>query len=272
MKNKIYYRSIGKGRIVIMLHGYGLDHRSLLGCMEPIFERYAGFKRVYLDLPAMGCSPILGVKSSKDILNRVLKLISNVAPNTKLVLVGYSYGGYLAQHIALRMPDLIDGMLLVAPVVFASASKRDLPKHKVVVKRYPVSRLKNNDEIDVFSDLAIQTPAVWKNVKKYILSGYLIRNASLLDNIQKRAYSIAGNIINLKRRVAAPVTIIAGKQDSVVGYADAKIILGNYPNGKYIAIDRAGHNLQFEQPVIFRAIVRKWTDDLKKNRPHGSAK
>jgi len=249
-----------------MLPGYGLDHRSLLGCMEPVFKKHDGFKRIYLDLPAMGRSPALGVKSSKDILNRVLKLISAVASDTKLILVGYSYGGYLAQHIALRMPDLIDGMLLIAPVVFASASKRDLPKHKVFVKRYPVSRLKSQEEIDIFNDLVIQTASVWKNVKKYILSGYLIRNASLLDKIQKRAYSIPGNITKLRQRIAVPATIITGKQDSVVGYADSKVILGNYSNGKYIAIDRAGHNLQFEQPDIFRAIVRKWIDDLKKSQ------
>lgn len=263
MKREIYHRTIGTGRLVIMLHGYGLDHRSLLGCMEPIFRRYKGFKRIYLDLPAMGISPALGVKSSKDILDRVLKFVSDVAPETKLILVGYSYGGYLAQHIALRRPDLIDGMLLIAPVIFADLSKRNLPKHKVFVKRYPVNRLKGQDEIDVFNDLAIQTFAVWKNVKRYILSGYLVRNASLLDHVQQRAYPIPGNIINLGRKIAAPVTIITGKHDNMVGYADSKTILGNYLNGKHVTLARAGHALQFEQPAIFRSAVEKWIDDLQ---------
>lgn len=248
-----------------MLHGYGLDHRSLSGCMEPIFRRIAGFQRVYIDLPAMGRSPAAGIKSSRDILDRVLRCIAAVAAKKKFILVGYSYGGYLAQHIALRKPDAIDGMLLLAPVVFAKASQRTLPRHRVFVKKYSLGRLKDENEVDIFNNLVIQTPAVWKTVKKNILSGYLLRKQSALERIQKRAYSIPGNIIKLKRRIAAPVVIIAGKQDSTVGFADAKRILVNYPNGKYVAINRAGHNLQFERPAAFRAIVEKWIRQVQQH-------
>ena len=52
--------------------------------------------------------------------------------------------------------------------------------------------------------------------------------------------------------------IIAGKQDSIVGYKDQFDLMEKYVNSTYCAVDRAGHNLQIEQPEIFEDIVESW--------------
>lgn len=31
-----------------------LDHRLMSGCMEPIFTKREGWRRIYIDLPGMG--------------------------------------------------------------------------------------------------------------------------------------------------------------------------------------------------------------------------
>ena len=50
----LYYEDIGSGTPVIIIHGFTLDHRSMKACMEPIFEAYEGWRRIYLDLPGHG--------------------------------------------------------------------------------------------------------------------------------------------------------------------------------------------------------------------------
>jgi pimeloyl-ACP methyl ester carboxylesterase len=36
-----------------------------------------------------------------------------------------------------------------------------------------------------------------------------------------------------------------------------------YPRGSYVVLDRAGHNLQIEQPIVFNALVNEWLDRVE---------
>jgi pimeloyl-ACP methyl ester carboxylesterase len=52
----VYYEVVGAGIPVLMLHGYGIDHSVMAGCMEPVFQGRPGYRRIYIDLPGMGRS------------------------------------------------------------------------------------------------------------------------------------------------------------------------------------------------------------------------
>ena len=41
-ETSIHYEIRGEGRPILMIHGSGPDHRLMLGCMEPVFERRTG--------------------------------------------------------------------------------------------------------------------------------------------------------------------------------------------------------------------------------------
>jgi pimeloyl-ACP methyl ester carboxylesterase len=44
----------GTGTPVLALHGGGVDHREIMGALEPLFAGAPGYRRVYPDLPGMG--------------------------------------------------------------------------------------------------------------------------------------------------------------------------------------------------------------------------
>ncbi|MFX1513286.1 MAG: alpha/beta fold hydrolase, partial [Promethearchaeota archaeon] len=50
----IYYEIIGERKPVVIIHGFHPDHGSMKGCMEPVFSKRSGWKRIYFDLPGMG--------------------------------------------------------------------------------------------------------------------------------------------------------------------------------------------------------------------------
>ncbi|HHY34674.1 MAG TPA: alpha/beta hydrolase [Firmicutes bacterium] len=50
----VYYEVDGEGRPILLIHGYSPDHPLMKGCMEAIFDKVGGWKRVYIDLPGMG--------------------------------------------------------------------------------------------------------------------------------------------------------------------------------------------------------------------------
>jgi pimeloyl-ACP methyl ester carboxylesterase len=70
------------------------------------------------------------------------------------------------------------------------------------------------------------------------------------------------DIDDLEEPFPKPVLIIAGRQDSMVGYSDARQILVNFPRATVVVLDRAGHLLE-EKERLNRALVREWLDRVE---------
>ena len=74
-----------------MLHGYYPDHRLMSGCMEPVFQKRPGYRRIYFDLPGMGKTKgEPWIQSSDQMLQVVLDFIAKVIPEENFLLAGES--------------------------------------------------------------------------------------------------------------------------------------------------------------------------------------
>src|SRR5690349_22802712 len=88
----------------------------MTGCLEPFFETRPGYRRLYPDLPAMGKSPADGIDSSDDVLAALEKFVDAEIGGEPFLLVGESYGGYLARALAHRRPNQVSGLALICPI------------------------------------------------------------------------------------------------------------------------------------------------------------
>jgi pimeloyl-ACP methyl ester carboxylesterase len=161
---EVFYEQRGAGRPIVMLHGFTLDHRSMLGCMEPIFRRRKGWQRIYLDLPGHGqTSGKEWIKNSDDMLEVVLSFLDKVIAGQRFAVAGLSYGGYLARGLVHKRSLWIDGLLLTVPRIVSHPQDRMLPSKTVLLKDSEfLSRLSPQDRED-FEDVAIlQTAAQWR--------------------------------------------------------------------------------------------------------------
>jgi pimeloyl-ACP methyl ester carboxylesterase len=103
----------GEGTPVLFLHGFGIDHRSLLLTLGPVFERRRGYRRLHVDLPGFGESPADSTIDSSDaMLEVVLALIDEVIGDERFLLVGQSWGGYLARGVVARRAGQVAGVAL----------------------------------------------------------------------------------------------------------------------------------------------------------------
>ena len=55
-----------------------------------------------------------------------------------------------------------------------------------------------------------------------------------------------------------PDTYHSRQMDTEVGYKDQFDLMRIYTNSTYCAVEKAGHNLQIEQPEIFESLLRSW--------------
>lgn len=63
-----------------------------------------------------------------------------------------------------------------------------------------------------------------------------------------------------------PVLILAGRQDSMVGYADTWRLVEHYPRATFAVLDRAGHALPHEQVTLLIALMAEWLDRVQEYR------
>lgn len=261
----LYYEEYGDGKPVIMLHGYYSDHRIMSGCMEPVFSKREGYKRIYVDLPGMGKTKgETWIDSSDKMLEVVIEFIKKVIPDESFLVVGESYGGYLARGVLCHMANLVDGMLLLCPVIIAEHSKRNVPPHiSITVDNELLSSMTKEDAEGFASMAVVQSGQIWQRYSEEIYSAEKIADAPFLENLRNTNFPFSYNIDILKEKYEKPVLILLGRQDSSVGYKDAWSILDNYPRGTFAILDKAGHNLQLEQADVFNTLVNEWIDRLE---------
>ncbi len=256
----INYEIIGEGKPVIIIHGSHVDHRLMKGCMEPIFNNSNKYKRIYLDLPGMGKTKApKWLKTSDMMLAIILEFIETVIPNTDFLLVGESYGGYLSRGIIYKLSNRVEGLLLLCPVIISDFKKRSTPNHVILKEDKKLLSQLDPVEAKGFNKIqVVQSKQIWQRYKNEILTGVKLADNKFLEGLQEEGYAFSFEVDKMKEAFNKPMLMVLGRQDSIVGYKDAWNILDNFPRGTFAVLDKAGHNLQIEQPDVFNSLVKEW--------------
>lgn len=257
----LYYEIHGEGIPIIMLHGWGVDHQIMSGCMERISEGWGyEFKRIYIDLPGMGKSKASkAIKSSDDILDVILEFIEVVIPEQKFILVGESYGGYLARALLQRKSHQVLGLLLICPLMYPGYRQGNVPKLKVIEQDSSFLESLSGKEKTYFEYITIvQNKEVFERFKTDIYESLVNQDSHFLNHVLEGAFSF--DINKLEQPFDKPSLILLGKQDTEVGYKDQFQLLENYSRASFAVLDKAGHNLQIEQVKLFNSLVYEWLE------------
>jgi pimeloyl-ACP methyl ester carboxylesterase len=259
----MHHVEIGAGTPVLALHGWTPDHRLMLGCLEPVFTHRPGYRRLYPDLPAMGKSPAGSVASSDDMLAAVEEFVDEEIGTEPFLLVGESYGGYLARGLTRALGSQVLGLALICPIgVSVEHADRTVPSRHVL-RPDPVL-IESLDPVVAaeFTEIAVvQSPETLRRFREEISPGLAVADTDAMARIRRRwvlsADPEGGDPF------PRPALIVTGRQDDQTGYADQYPLLPHYPRATFAVLDVAGHNLQIEQPVLFEALVNEWLDRVR---------
>jgi len=260
----VYYEIFGEGYPVLMLHGWPVDHRIMKGCMEPIFETRLNYKRIYFDLPGMGKTKGEDwIKGTDDYLNIIIEFVEKIIPNESFIIVGESYGCYLARGLIKKKQNLIDGVLFLVPAILPYVEQRDLPEPIILVKDENLISKISPFEREIFEDVAtVINQKVLERGKEEGIAGIIIADMIFLEKVREN-HSFSFNVNLLNERFDKPSLFLLGRQDSNVGYRDAWEIIENYPRATFAILDTAGHILQIEQEELFNALTNDWLDRVE---------
>ena len=258
----IHYEIIGEGHPVLMLHGGGGDHRNMMNILEPVFSEHPGWQRIYPDLPGHGRTPAPAWLTNHDqVLGIILGFIDRVIPQGAFALAGGSRGAYLAQGVLARSSASLTGLLLIIPV---SSKKNEgtIPAKTVLVKDESIWQEMLPGEAAYMDGYVVQDRNALEDIRRSLPS-YQLSDGAYQQRIMKpENYRFSFPIDEQPAIFEKPVLILAGRQDSMVGYQGAMKMEERFRRGTLAVLDSAGHALPGEQPALSHALVAEWLDRL----------
>ncbi|MBS1638881.1 MAG: alpha/beta hydrolase [Bacteroidetes bacterium] len=123
-QSTIFYRVEGKGKTVVLLHGFGEDNN--------IFNQQINFLKNYCqliipNLPGSGNSEILNEENGDITIDDYAKCIHALFKQENIqscIMLGHSMGGYITLSFAEMFPQYLKGFGLVHSTAFADSEEK----------------------------------------------------------------------------------------------------------------------------------------------------
>jgi pimeloyl-ACP methyl ester carboxylesterase len=253
----------GAGPTAVFIHGLTVDRRVMIDAFDELFAA-AGVRRLYVDLPGHGASPGDAANASADAFVDALAALvrATLAPSAERageleapLVVGYSYGGYLAQALVRELGGA-RGLLLVCPIVEPDFARRTQPPRRVAVHDPELPYSDDPREREAFAEVAVQmTRPVLERFQRAVHPANIAADASVVQAMRAR-YAVSRPIGDALARLEAPATIVCGRDDHWAGWQDAVPLVAQLKRPHFVVLPDSGHLLPFEQPAAFAQAVR----------------
>ncbi len=248
----------GEGRPLVFLHGLATDRRIMQAACDGESSR---FRRLYLDLPGHGASKgNPDVVCADDLVAVVAEWVAHVVGGETPALVGYAYGGYLAQGLLRRLTPA--ALFLVCPTVEADFGRRTVPPKRVVRRDDELAFSTDPREREAFEEVAvIQTAEQLRLFQELIHPANIVADQTVLSGIRAR-YAFARPYAQALGAFGGPVSIVCGRHDHWVGWQDAVKLARVFDDVRVSVLPRCGHLLPLEAPHTFKNLYADWLGGL----------
>ncbi|MDQ0169281.1 pimeloyl-ACP methyl ester carboxylesterase [Paenibacillus tundrae] len=187
-----------------------------------------------------------------------IQFIEILVPNQDYLIAGKSYGRYITRGVINKHKDRIGGAALICLLIILEHQRREVPEHLVIHSDREFMDTLTEEQISNFSaNQVVLNEYNWKRYSEEIVEGCEIADYDFLNELKKN-YGFSTNVDELV--FDKPTVFTLGRQDAVVGYKDAFRILDNFPRATFAVLDRAGHNLQIEQALLFESLMCEWLE------------
>lgn len=251
-KEKVTFSDTGKGRVVVLLHGFLGSHKIWEKTITNLSKTY---RVIAIDLPGHGDTACFGYAHSMDLMAKSVKKVLDNLKIKKCVVIGHSMGGYAALAFADLFPDQLIGLCL-----YHSSG-------------YPDSAEKKKDRLRainaVKADRGLYTRTAIKNLFAKKNLKYLKEEISFANSIAKGTSKkgIIAALHGMKDRpsrfiilevVEYPIMMVIGEHDNVLPHEQLLEQAKSLRNGTVLYLEHDGHFGFLESPRESNKALRKF--------------
>lgn len=254
----LYYEQTGQGPDLVMLHGWGLHGGVFRRLMDRLSDSFCVTE---LDLPGHGRSPAQDQDMTLDHLaDSVAKLMQKPA-----IWLGWSLGGLVAMKLAVRHPEKVRALILVASTPkFVNGQDWQAGMEPDTLSEF-AKGLAEDYRVTLTRFVSLQsgtgsTSREWLRELKDLLFVHgepdtkaLAKGLDLLRDTDLR--------LDLNR-ITAPTLLIHGGRDRLTPAAASEFLEQSLPAASYALIPEAGHAPFISHLETVETAIRKFVDEL----------
>ena len=242
------------GAPLLLLHPVALD----LTWYGPQFEAFGQERDVIaFDMPGHGQSDDLSSPPSFDIMARAVEAVLETLGGAPADVIGVSVGGMIAQTFALRRPDLVRSLGLIATLcTFPAEVRQALRERARVARKKGMARIAELSNERWFTPaFRARRPDMMERTRRSLLQQPGELHAGMWE-------MIAGLDLETEiRAIACPTLVVTGTADVNAPPAAAVQIARGIPGASLHLMPGLGHFPPFEAPDAFNAILRAFLND-----------
>ena len=251
-KGSVTFSDTGKGRVVVLLHGFLGSHHIWANTISELSKSY---RVIAIDLPGHGTTDCFGYIHTMELLAKCVKAVMDSLRLKKYVIIGHSMGGYSGLAFADLYPDNLKGLCLFHSSAYADSDekKRDRTRSVRIVK----------------ANHKIYTTEVIKNLFATKNAKYLKTDIAFAQKIASKVSkrSIIAALEGMKDRpnrdmilgmVHYPVMMVIGELDNVLPKDQLLEQTQLIKNKHILYLEHDGHMGFLESPKLTVKALRKF--------------
>jgi pimeloyl-ACP methyl ester carboxylesterase len=251
------------GQVALLIHGWSSSWYALSPLLPLLSRRY---RCLAVDLPGYGASPPLPERATIPGYADLLAGLAGALDDRPVVLIGHSMGGMIALTLALRYPETVERLVLLAPTISGRLSLfinlfvspitllERVRLFNIIVAALEPQFMSITDALMRPSQFAEQTGITEKDYHR------LRADARHPGQGRVRAecyWAMRNNDLRGHLgQIQAPALAVWGLEDNTVPLRDASALAQEWPDADLRFIPSAGHWPQFETPDTTARYVR----------------
>jgi pimeloyl-ACP methyl ester carboxylesterase len=262
--NLLFYRVIGKGKTVILVHGFAEEGSVWDNQVEILNKEY---RLIIPDLPGSGRSPIQKDMSMEGLAASIHEVLLNESAigGHKPIMIGHSMGGYITLAYAEKYRGSLAAIGLVHSSAFADNEEKKAARRKSIdfIREHGAALFIEQSTPNLFSEKTRkESPEI---VKALIEKNTNFSAESLVHYYD--AMMARPDRTQIVKEFPGPVLYIIGRHDNAVPLQQS-LQQCHMPILAYIHILRdSGHMGMLEEPALCTRFLEKFLQESEIANP-----
>lgn len=256
------YEERGVGRVILLVHGFPLDHTMWASQIEALSKRY---RVLAPDLRGFGRTPLgkydraVGITMERY-ADDLADMLDALGIKGKIVLCGFSMGGYIAWQFLRRYRERLRGLILCDTKATADSEEARAARLDMAARAAELGSPKIADDL----------------LPKLFSAGSLKKRREIVDPIRtlisqtapasiaagQRGMAARPNVTATLSAIALPTLAIVGAEDAVASPAEMRSMTQAIRGAELIEIPDAGHMAPVENPPAVTEAIQGFLQKL----------